>query len=231
MNNLFEWDRFFSAVTQITPYLGITAQIVVTAVVFGSLLGFIVALLRINKIPVVQQLLDIYISFMRGTPMVIQMMLIYYALPLFLQGVFGININSWEKLSFVKITFVVNEGAFLGEIFKSAIEAVPYQQTEAGYSVGLNRIQTFVRIVLPQSIRIALPAYGVDIIGVFHNTSIAFMIGVIDIVGRAQSIKSSTGHGLEAYIYLAGIYVIISILLKYAFNKADKKLVYGRGEA
>jgi L-cystine transport system permease protein len=71
-----------------------------------------------------------------------------------------------EKLSLVKITFVVNEGAFLGEIFRSAIEAVPYQQTEAGYSVGLNRMQTFIRIVLPQAIRVALPAYGADIISI-----------------------------------------------------------------
>lgn len=228
MNSLFEWGRFLSAVKQITPYLGITAQIVITAIVFGSLLGFIVALLRINKIPVIHQLLNIYISFMRGTPMVIQMMLIYYGLPLFLKGNFGIDINSWEKLLFVKITFVVNEGAFLGEIFRSAIEAVPYQQTEAGYSVGLNRMQTFMRIVLPQTIRIALPAYGADIISIFHNTSIAFMIGVIDIVGRAQSIKSSTGHGLEAYLYLACVYIVISILLKYAFSRIDKKLVYGR---
>jgi L-cystine transport system permease protein len=228
VTSLFEFSRFLSAIKQITPYLSITFQIVFTAIVFGSLLGLLVALLRINKIPVIHQILSVYISFMRGTPMVIQMMLIYYGLPLFLQGVFGININDWEKLLFVKITFVVNEGAFLGEIFRSAIESVPYQQTEAGYSVGLNRIQTFTRIVLPQSIRIALPAYGADIIGVFHNTSIAFMIGVVDIVGRAQSIKSSTGHGLEAYLYIACIYVIVSILLKYLFNKIDSKLVYGR---
>jgi L-cystine transport system permease protein len=228
VTSLFEFSRFLSAIKQITPYLSITFQIVFTAIVFGSLLGLLVALLRINKIPVIHQILSVYISFMRGTPMVIQMMLIYYGLPLFLQGVFGININDWEKLLFVKITFVVNEGAFLGEIFRSAIEAVPYQQTEAGYSVGLNRMQTFMRIVLPQTIRIALPAYGADIISIFHNTSIAFMIGVIDIVGRAQSIKSSTGHGLEAYLYLACVYIVISILLKYAFSRIDKKLVYGR---
>jgi L-cystine transport system permease protein len=228
VTSLFEFERFVSAIQQVTPYLGITVQIIVVAVVLGSLLGLVVALLRMNKIPVVHQILSVYISFMRGTPMVIQMMLIYYGLPLFLKGVFGIDINSWGKLRFVEITFVINEGAFLGEIFRSAIEAVPYQQTEAGYSVGLNRMQTFVRIVLPQAVRIALPAYGVDVIGVFHNTSIAFMIGVVDIIGRAQSIKASTGHGLEAYLYIACIYVVVSILLKYLFNKIDKKLVYGR---
>lgn len=228
MIQLFEFERFFSAVKQITPYFGITIHIVITAVIFGSLLGLFVATLRINKIPVIHQILSVYISFMRGTPMIIQMMLIYYGLPLLLEGMFGIDINSWEKLVFVEITFVINEGAFLGEIFRSAILAVPYEQTEAGYSVGLNRFQTFTRIVLPQAARIALPPYGVDIIGVFKNTSIAFMIGVVDIVGRAQSIKSSTGHGLEAYLFIAIVYVMISMVLKYAFNQLDRKLAYGR---
>lgn len=228
MSDLFDFDRFTKAVTQIIPYLGITAHIVVVAIVFGSILGLIVAILRINNIPVLQQILDVYISFMRGTPMIIQLMLIYYALPFVLRSAFGIDINGWENLTFVDVTFIINEGAFLGEIFRGAIQAVPYQQTEAGYSVGLNRFQTFTRIVLPQAVRIALPAYGTDLIGIFHNTSIAFMIGVIDIIGRAQSIKAATGHALEAYIFIAIIYIVVSALLKIMFATLDKKLEYGR---
>lgn len=227
--DLFSLERFVKVIGQITPYFGITIQIVVIAIVFGTIAGLIVALLRVRKIPIIDQILSVYISFMRGTPMVIQMMLLYYALPIILNGFFGIDINGWEKLTFVEMTFVINEGAFLGEIFKGAILSVPYQQTEAAYSVGLNEQQTFFRIVLPQAIRIALPAYGFDIIGIFHNTSIAFMLGVIDIIGRAQSIKSATGHGLEAYIFIAIVYIVISILLKSAFSKLDGKLEYGRG--
>lgn len=228
MSDLFDFERFSKAVTQITPYLGITAKIVYIAIVFGSILGLIVAVLRINNIPVIQQILDVYISFMRGTPLVIQLMLIYYVLPFLLKSTLGVDINGWETLRFVYLAFVINEGAFLGEIFRSAIQAVPYRQTEAGYSVGLNRFQTFMRIVLPQAVRIALPAYGVDLIGIFHNTSIAFMIGVIDIIGRAQSIKAATGHALEAYLFIALIYIVVSALLKILFALLDKKLEYGR---
>lgn len=229
MTDLFDIGRFIKVAGQILPYFGITLHIVAAAIILGSLLGIVVAVLRIRKIPVVEQILNVYISFMRGTPMVIQMMLIYYGFPLLLQGTIGIDINAWEKLTFVEITFIVNEGAFLGEIFRSAILSVPYQQTEAGYSVGLNEFQTFIRIVLPQAVRIALPAYGTDLIGVFHNTSIAFMLGVVDMVGRAQSIKAATGHGLEAYIFIAIVYTVVSIILRYLFSRLDEKLAYGRG--
>lgn len=183
MQELFDFQRFTKAVTQLIPYFYITLQIVLVAVSAGSLLGLLVAVLRIKKIPVIHHILSVYISFMRGTPMIIQMLLIYYALPGILWTTLGIDIGFWQKLTFVELTFVLNEGAFLGEIFRSAIEAVPYSQTEAGYSVGLTGFQTFLRIVLPQALRIALPAYGVDVIGIFHNTSIAFMLGVVDMIG------------------------------------------------
>lgn len=229
MQGLFDVERFTKVITQLIPYFGITIQIVLVAVAAGSLLGLLVALLRINKVPVINQILSVYISFMRGTPMIIQMLLIYYALPSLLWETVGIDIGYWQKLTFVELTFVLNEGAFLGEIFRSAIQAVPYDQTEAGYSVGLTGSQTFLRIVLPQAIRIALPAYGVDVIGIFHNTSIAFMLGVVDMIGRAESIKSATGHGLEAYVFVALVYMVISLLLKLFFNKLDGRLAYGRG--
>lgn len=223
MDQFFEVSRLIDAAKRITPYLQVTFQIVFFAVLFGSLLGIVVATLRIQRISVVNQLLGIYISFMRGTPMLVQLMLLYYGLPIFLNDLLGVDINGWQKLTFVELTFILDEGAFLGEIFRSAIEAVPYEQTEAGYSIGLNRFQTFYRIVLPQAATIALPSYGMDIIGIFHNTSLAFMLGVLDIVSRAKTIGASSGHTLEAYVYVAFLYVIFSILLQGLFYVLGQK--------
>lgn len=214
-------------IPKILPYFGITLEIVIVGLIVGSILGLLVAVVRINKIPVLYQFTQVYISFMRGTPMLVQMMLLYYGLPLVIKSVIGIDINSWEKLTFVELTFIINEGAFLGEIFRSAIEAVSYGQTEAAYSVGLNRIQAFFRIVLPQAVRIALPAYGNDIISMFHNTQIAFMLGTVDMIGRAKTISLSLGHSLEAYIVVAITYIICSLILRFAFFKIDKRLSYG----
>lgn len=229
MADLFDINRLWKVIPQLTPYLTITFQIVLVGLIAGSILGILVAVLRMRKIPVLHQILSVYISFMRGTPMLAQMMVIYYGLPIFLYSVFGIDINSWEKLTFVELTFILNEGAFLGELFRSAIEAVPYDQTEAGYSVGLTGTQTFFRIVLPQAVKTAIPAYGVDIVGMFHNTSIAFMLGVIDFVGRAKTIGIATDHVLEAYMYVAIVYIVVSILLRLFFKQIDQKFSFGKG--
>jgi L-cystine transport system permease protein len=115
-------------------------------------------------------------------------------------------------------------------MFRGAIEAVPYEQTEAAYSVGLNRVQAFVRIVLPQATKIVLPAFGTDIVGMLNNTQIAFLLGTMDIIGRGKTIGLSSGHSLEAYVSVAIIYIICSLLLRLIFNRLDKLLSYGRKE-
>jgi L-cystine transport system permease protein len=229
MTNFFEFSRLLDGAKSITPYLGVTFQIVLVALLCGSLLGLVVAAIRMQRIPLVHQIVGIYISYMRGTPMIVQLMLLYYGFPALLKNLLGIDINGWDKLIFVELAFILNEGAFLGEIFRSSIEAVPSHQSEAGYSVGLSRLQTFYRIVLPQAAKIALPAYGVDVIGVFHNTSIAFTLGVLDMVGRAQTLGAN-GHQLEPYLYVAFVYVIISILLQLLFHVWSKKMDFGRSD-
>jgi L-cystine transport system permease protein len=233
--DLFSFERLINVFPKILPYLLVTLKIVLIGGIFGSLLGLLVAVVRINRTPVIYQILSVYISFMRGTPMLVQMMLLYYGLPLLLKATVGIDINGWEKLTFVELTFVeltfvINEAAFLGEMFRGAIEAVPYEQTEAAYSVGLNRVQAFVRIVLPQATKIVLPAFGTDIVGMFHNTQIAFLLGAMDMIGRAKTIGLSSGHSLEAYVCVAIIYIICSLLLRLIFNRLDRLFSYGRKE-
>ena len=157
-----------------------------------------------------------------------QMMISYYGLPLLADALFGMNIRRWDTLIFVNIAFILNEGAFLGEIFRSAILSIPAVQSEAGYSIGMTRFQTFTRIVLPQTIKVIIPAYGADLIGVFHNTSLVFMIGVVDIMGRAKTLGTATGHSLEGYVFVALIYIVISLMLKGIFYLVDRKMQYGR---
>ena len=226
MTDIFSWNRFFDNIPKILPYLSVTVKIVLFATVFGILLGIITAIIRINKIPVLNQIMGIYISFMRGTPMLVQMMLVYYGLPAILEGLFQWNINRWDKVLFVYITFALNQGAFLSEIFRSAILAVPSGQSEAGYSVGMTRIQTFKNIVLPQAVRVALPGFGTDFIGLFQNTSLAFLIGVVDVMGRAKTIGTATKHVIEAYVFIALLFTVVSIVMQLGFISADKKLNY-----
>jgi L-cystine transport system permease protein len=228
MVDFFNWERFFTNIPQILPYLSVTFKIVFYATVFGVLLGIVVAVIRIKKIPVLHQLTGIYVSFMRGTPMLVQLLVIFYGLPIFMQQMFNINVNRWDKIIFVYITYMLNQGAFLSEIFRCSILAIPKGQMEAAYSVGLTQFQAFRRIILPQAARVAVPSFGSDFIGLFQNTSLAFLIGVVDIMGRAKTIGTATKHVLEAYIFIAILFIIISLLVKGFFYLLDKKLAYGR---
>lgn len=228
MAEFFSWDRFFENIPKIIPYLPVTFKIVAYATIFGILSGLVVAIIRINKILILNQLTGIYVSFMRGTPMLVQMLVVFYGLPILVQNIFGINISRWDKILFVYITYALNQGAFLSEIFRGSILAIPSGQSEAGYSVGMTRFQTFVRIVLPQAARIAVPSFGTDFVGLFQGTSLAFLIGVVDIMGRAKTIGTASKHVLEAYIFIAIIFIIISLMIKGFFNLLDKKLSYGR---
>ncbi len=225
--SLFSWDRFLSSIPQILPYLTVTFKIVAAATAAGVLIGILVAFVRIYKTPVLYQICTVYISFMRGTPMLVQIFLILYGLPALLDPIFGSNIGrTWDKIYFAYVTFILNQGAFLSSIFYSAIKSVPIGQTEAGYSIGLTGFQNFTRIVLPQALKTALPPFGTDFIGLFQNVSLVATIGVIDIMGRAISIGSATSHALEPYLFVALIYIIISLLMRYAFAKADHKLSF-----
>ena len=228
MGKYFSWEKIIKVIPQLTPFLSVTFQIAIIGLIFGTLLGLFVAWLRVKKIPVVNQILSVYISFMRGTPLLVQLMLTYYVLPTVLDSAFGIDIGDWEKIAYVELAFILNEGAFLGEIFRSAIEAIPVSQTEAGYSVGLTNWQTFYRIVLPQALKVAIPAYGTDIVWLFHNTSVACMVGVMDFLGRARSMAVNNKYMLEGYAYVAFVYVIISVLLRLFFKKMEQKLAFSQ---
>lgn len=228
MGNLFDFGRFIHNIPILFPYLAENLKVLFYATLFGVLLGLLVTSVRMKKPFALYQLVMVYISFMRGTPMLVQLMLIYYGLPLLVDPLFGWNIGrTWEPSVFAYTTFVLNQGAFLSSIFISAIGAIPKGQSEAAYSVGLTGLQGFYRIVAPQAVRIALPPFGSDFIGVLHNASLVYVIGVVDLVGRAKAVGSATGHVLEGYLFVAVIFVICSLGVRAIFGILNKKLDYG----
>lgn len=203
--------------------LHITLLLVLLATFIGIVLGAMIALLRIYKIPVCNQFSAVYISFMRGTPILVQMFIVYYGLPaVFL--LIGININRWDKLVFIILTYGLNMAAFMAEIIRAAILSVPVGQIEAAYSVGMTRIQTFRRIVAPQALLAALPSLGINIVSLLQDSSIAFSLGIIDVMGKAKVIGASTYHTLEGYAGAAIIFLILCILLEKGCSILEKKM-------
>jgi len=226
MGNYFSVERFIKVFPKVISCLSVNLHIVFWSMLFGTILAIFVALIRVYKIPVISAFLGIYISFMRGTPLLVQMMIAFYGIPIVLgnlfMNLFGINLNRLEPVIFVEIAIILNEGAFLGEIFRGAITSVPAVQAEAGYSIGMTGVQTFFRIVLPQAFKVALPHYGVDFIGVFQNTSLVFILGVVDVLGKAKTIGAATGHSIEGYLAATIIYIFFSLFLKGLFYYLNK---------
>ena len=209
MVDYFKWSRVWSAFVQIIPCLWITLLVVFWATLTGIILGFLQSQIRIKRTPVLYHLTTVFISFMRGTPLIVQLMLAYYFVPKFLD-IFGINANRWNKLIFAYI--------------RSSIEAIPPGQFEAAKSLGFKELQTYRYVVLPQMTRIVLPAFGNDFVGLFQGTSLVYLLGILDVLGRAKSVGTSSGHFLEPYLVALLIYVVISLTLNFLFKRIENRL-------
>lgn len=223
MESYFNIELVFKDLPQLLSRLHVTLLIVLGATIIGLFFGAILALFRVYKVPILNHITIIYISFIRGTPILVQMFIVFYGLPMLLMLV-GININRWDKLYFVIVTYGLNAAAFNAEIIRAAITSIPEGQAEAAYSVGMTKLQTFLRIIAPQSIIIILPTFGIGLIGLFQDTSLAFTLGIIDVMGKVNTIAASTYRSLEGYVSAALIFLVLSILLEQLFSLIDKKL-------
>ena len=222
----FSWSRFFSNLPKLLKTLPVTLEVVVVAYSLGLVLAVLIACLRIRKIPVLNQLAVIFISFERDTPLLVQMLVSYYGIPLLLSSLLDISTRGWPRIIFVYIAYTANVAAFLSEVFRSAILSIPQGQKDAALACGLTGRQCFLRIILPQSIRIALPNMWTFLISLVKSTSYVYMIGVVDIIGRAQAIGSATSHSLESYIIVALVFVTLSLLLQLPYGFVEKKLSF-----
>ena len=223
MVDYFSWQRMGSALIQILPCLWVTVKVVFISDFAGIILGLLISEVRMKKTPLLYQLITVFISFMRGTPLIVQLMLSYYFIPRLL-GMFGINAVRWPKLVFAYIAYGLNQAAFVGEMFRSSIEAIPPGQIEAARSLGFRHLQTYTHVIIPQMVRIVLPAFGNDFVGLFQGTSLVYLLGIMDVLGRAKAVGTFSGHYIEPYLIALVIYVIISLLLNFLFSKVEKSL-------
>ncbi len=227
MGKLFDFQLVWAYMPKILSRFPVTLLIVFVSITAGTLLGLILAMLRIYRVPVLNQLSVFYVSFIRGTPIIIQLFIVYYGLPLLLNLV-GIDINRWNKLYFVLVTYALNNTAFMSEIIRSAVTSIPAGQSEAAYSVGLTRWQALYRIILPQAFLTAFPTFGTRIIAALESTSLAFTLGILDMIGQVEAIGNRTYHLLEGYVVVAMVFVLASLALEKGFQQMEKRLVLSR---
>lgn len=223
MSSFFEPSLIFESIPKLLPYLLVTIKILGLSITLGLLLGILIAVPKLYNIPILKEIVTVYISFIRGTPILIQLFLVFYGLPVVV-ALFGVNITRMDPFYFVIITYTLSNAAAFAEIFRASIKSIDYGQTEAAYSIGLTAWQNFYRIVFPQAFRVAFPNIANASISSLKDTSLAFSIGVMDIMGRGETLIAATTHAIEIYIALAIIYYVIVLLFERAFKWIEKYL-------
>jgi L-cystine transport system permease protein len=217
MVKFFSWDNILFFLPRVLSALPTTLVIVGVATVSGLALGLLLAFPRLENIPILKQVCTVLVSFIRGTPILIQMFIVYYALPMLLLGA-GIDITRWNKIYFIFITYGLNTGAYFSEIIRASILGVPRAQKDAAAAAGLTKVQAYYRIIIPQSAVIAIPSLGTSIVSLLQDTSLAFSLGILDVIGRVRALGALTSRILEGYIDAAVIFIILTIALEKGFG-------------
>lgn len=188
----------------------------------GSLpLGMLVAFARMSRVKPLALLARLYISLMRGTPLMLQMFAIYFV-PYY---VFGIDLSPDSKWQATIVAFIVNYAAYFAEIYRSGIQSIPRGQYEAAEVLGYSGAQTFMRIVLPQVVKRIMPAMTNEIITLVKDTSLAFSIGVIEMFTVAKQLVASQVSMLP-FMMAALFYWVFNLLIELAASRVERKLSY-----
>lgn len=209
-------QELFSLALQSLPFLlkgaWLTLVLSVVSLFFGTIVAIIFAIARHLKIPVLGRIGDAYVSVFRGTPLLVQLYVIYYGLPQL-----GLSLGPIVSGA---LGLTLNTGAYLAESFRGALESVSHGQFEAGYSVGLTRYQLMRYVILPQSLRTALPTIGNTFISLVKDTSLVSVITVTELLQASTLIIARTFQPLPLYLEAAVIYWIINFL----FGRLQKRL-------
>lgn len=208
---------------QLADGLLVSIAIFLLTLVFSLPLGLVVAMGRISKNSVIRAIIKVYISVMRGTPLMLQLIAVYFA-PYY---IFKAKVGPSYRFTAVIIAFVINYAAYFAEIYRGGIEAVPKGQYEAAKVLGFSKNQTFFRIILPQVIKRILPAVTNEIITLVKDTSLASVIAVMEMFTTAKLIASAQTTIMP--LLVAGLYYyIFNLIVAVGMEKIEKRYSYYR---
>ena len=201
--------------------LGLSAWIFVVTLVGSLPLGIVVALCRMSSFKPLSLLAQFYISILRGTPLMLQLMAFMFG-PYYL---LGMNMGTDWKFGACAVGFILNYSAYFAEIYRSGIQSIPKGQYEAALVLGYSRSQTFFKIVLPQVIKRILPAMGNEIITQVKDTSLAFVLGMAEMFSVAKALAASN-VSMIPYAIAALIYWVFCLFIEFILGRVEKKLAY-----
>lgn len=227
MAKLFDWKLVFTEIPDIVRYLPTTLILTLVAAVIGLLLGLLIAVIRLRKIPGLWQLSAAFVSLIRGTPVIVQLYIAYFGIPIALQYInysrgTDYNINAIPGIVFAMVALGLNQSAFDSETIRSALQSVDRGQIEAARSLGMNNLQVLTRVTIPEATSVALLPLGNSLIGLIKGTSLAFTCSVVEMTAAGKIIAGRNYRYFEVYCSLAIIYWVITFFLEKLISRLEK---------
>lgn len=223
----FRFDFIWESLPKIFAALPTTILLTFIPVVVGLFLGFPLAIIRIRKTPILYQLVSVYLSFFRSIPLLILLFLAYYGGPKLANFLFhdGMRVSSAANLSSFSVAIVVltlYSAAFLCEIIRGALSSVNMNQMEAAHAIGMTKAQSYLHIIIPQTVIVALPNYFNFVLALLKGTAVVFTIAVMDIMNAAKTLAEDGYRFIEAYAMVGTIYILFSLILSAIFQRIEQ---------
>ena len=201
----------------------VTVGVTLIAMVTGVVLGLVLALMKMSRIKVLTALASLYIEIIRGTPLIVQALIMAYGLPQLLQSS-GISFR-WPYLIIPAVIVCgLNSAAYVAEVIRSGIQAVDKGQMEAARSIGMTKSQAMKLIVIPQALKIVLPAFGNEFVSLIKETSVLSYVGVVEILRKGALWNAATFNTFEAYIGVALVYMLLTIPTSKLVKRLEKTM-------
>lgn len=214
---------------QMLKAVPLTLFIAVFSMLLGLVFGFLLALCRIYKVPVLNQLAAVYVSFIRGTPILVQIYILFYGTPLLVDYLnkelaWNFSADTIHPLGYALTSYTLYTSAYQSEIIRAGLSAIDFGQLEAAYSVGMTTPQALMRIILPQALAVTLPNLGNTFIGLIKGSSLAFAVKVVEIMAVAKIVATDGYRFVEMYFDAALIYWVLCLVFEQLFAKFEKYL-------
>lgn len=225
--NIFQFSVVAKDFLECLRYLPVTFELSVKAALIGLLLGLVIAVIQMKKIKILYQLTLVYNSVMRGTPILVQLYISYFGIPILLQYInyyYGtdFSIGGADKMLFAVAALGLNTAAFNAVTIRASLESVDRGQIEAARSLGMTTGQILLRITIPEALEVAIPSLGNTLINLIKGTSLAFTCAVVEVTAQAKIIAGRDFRYFEAYVATALIYWLTTLVLEFILARIEK---------
>ena len=229
MGKLFDVSLVFTSIPELLKKLPITLELALSAMLLGLALGLVMAIIKMKKIKILTQITNLLISLLRGTPVIVQLYVAFFGIPMFFQAInqkFGTDlaVAKIPGFAYAMVALGLNQAGFMAEIIRSALQSVDNGQIEAAHALGMTYAQALRRIILPEAIEVALPTLGNSLISIIKGTSLAFTCAVVEITAQGQIIGGKTYRFFEVYVSLAIIYWVITLIIEQLIRVIENKI-------